>query len=85
MYRPTKRKLVRRVSAASIVAVLAAAGVGITFIAQSGATTTAIGAVKDAAENATTATTTTKSTTATTKYHVVGASRHNDSRSSDDN
>ena len=83
MYRPKKRKLVRRVSAASVVAVVAAAGYGITFIAQSGATTTAISTTKDSTATTTAKTATSKSTTPT--YHIVGLKHHDDSRSSGDN
>jgi hypothetical protein len=79
MYRPKKRKLVRRVSAASAVAVVTAAGLGVTFMVQSGATTTAVGTTKNTAA----ATTTAKTTTPT--YHIVGLKHHDDSRSSGDN
>lgn len=83
MYRPKKRKLVRRMSAASAVAVVAATSLGITFIAQSGATTTAIGTAKDSAVAATAKTATAKTTTPV--YHIVGLKHHDDSRSSGDN
>jgi len=82
MYRPTKQKLVRRVSVASVVAVLSATGLGVAFIAQSGATTSAIGANKAATTKVATAKTTTK--TASPLYHIV-VRHHDDSRSSDDN
>lgn len=83
MYRPKKRMLVRRVSAASVVAVVAAAGLGITFISQSGATTSALKTTDDAVTKTTSSTPTTKSTTP--KYHVVGLTYHDDSKSSGDN
>ena len=68
MYRPTKRKLVRRVSVASVVAVLAAVGLGITVINQSGGLNSAI--------KLPTATVATSSgTTSGAKYQVVNHDR----------
>ena len=68
MYRPTKRKLVRRVSVASVVAVLAAVGLGITVINQSGGLNSAI-----KLPNATVATS--SGTTSGAKYQVVNRDR----------
>ena len=70
MYRPQKRKLVRRLSTASLVAVVAAAGVGVVLATQSGATTGALRSGTATTANATSATgATTKSAAAT--YFVV--------------
>ncbi|MBW4030399.1 MAG: hypothetical protein HIU57_06935 [Acidobacteria bacterium] len=83
MYRPKKRKLVRGVSAASVVAVGAAVGLGITILHQTGATTSAI-----ATSGEVTATTTTPapnpsaSTAVTPTYHIVGLARHHDDANS---
>jgi hypothetical protein len=73
MYRPKKRKLVRRVSAASMVAVVAAVGLGITIVNQSGAVNSAF---KVTEKGETTAATT--STAATAKYHVVSTTSSDD-------
>ena len=85
MYRPKKRKLVRRASVASVVALVAAAGLGATFISQSGATSSALKFEKaaPASTESTTSGATTKTTT-TPKYHVV-TTRHDDGGSSSDN
>jgi len=88
MYRPRKRKFVRRISAASVVAVGAAVGLGFTILSQSGATNSAIstsGEVTATAKPATTSTSTSGATT-TPGYHIVGlTSHHDDGGSSGDN
>ena len=80
MYRPTKRKFVRRVSAASVVAVAAAVGVGFTILSQSGASNSAI--VKPGEVTATTgaasSTSSTSSAGTTPLYHIVGLKSHHD-------
>ena len=81
MYRPTKRKLVRRASTASAVALFAIAGLGLTAIAQSGAVTSALKSEKAAV----TTKSTTKVTTPTPKYHIVSSRYHDDSHQSGDN
>lgn len=86
MYRPKKRQLVRRATAASAVALVAVAGIGITLISQSGAVTSALKAQK-AAVATTSSTTKSAASTATLtipKYHII-STRHDDShRSGDD-
>jgi hypothetical protein len=74
MYRPKKRKLVRRVSAASMVAVVAAVGLGITIVNQSGAANSALKVTTEKADTTAAAT----STAATAKYHVVSTSSSDD-------
>jgi hypothetical protein len=85
MYRPKKRKLVRRASVASVVALVAAAGLGVTLISQSGATSTALKFEKAAtASSESTSSRETTKTTATPKYHLV-STRHEDGAGSSDN
>jgi hypothetical protein len=84
MYRPKKRKIVRRVSAASVVAVVAAVGLGITFINQSDAVSVtgkiAVQEVGAAAHASTTA------SAKSAKYHLTTSGRHDtDSTASSDN
>lgn len=67
MYRPQKRKLVRRLSTVSAVALVAIAGAGITWISQGGAATPAPNVEKSAVDNAPTAAT----TASNAKYHLV--------------
>jgi hypothetical protein len=82
MYRPKKRKLVRRASVASVVALVAAAGLGATLISQSGATSTALKFEKAApVSTESTASGATTRTTTTPKYHLV-TTRHDDDGSS---
>lgn len=81
MYRTTKRKLVRRASTASAVALFAIAGLGVTVIAQSGALTSALKTGKTAV----TTKSSTKVTTTTPKYHIVSSRFHDDSNQSRDN
>jgi hypothetical protein len=73
MYRPKKRKLVRRVSAASVVAALAATGLGVTLLSQSGATTSNL--ASPSTQSAATSSANTGATTS--KLYVVV--RHDDS------
>ena len=83
MYRPRKRKFVRRISAVSVVAVGAAVGLGFTILNQSGATNSA---VSTSGEVIATASSTTSGTTTTPVYHVVGLKSHpDDGGSSGDN
>lgn len=80
MYRPKKRKFVRRVSAASVVAVGAAVGLGFTILSQSGATNSAIsksGVVTATAKTAAVSSTSSSSSTAPA-YHIVGLQSHPD-------
>ena len=74
MYRPKKRKLVRRVSAASVVAVVAAVGLGITFVNQSGAANSALKVTTEKADTTVAAT----SAATTAKYHVVSTTSSDD-------
>ena len=84
MYRPRKRKFVRRISAASVVAVGAAVGLGFTILSQSGATNSAISTSGEVTATAKTAAT--SSATTTPVYHIVGlTSHHDDGGSSGDN
>lgn len=71
MYRPTKKKLIRRVSVASVVAVLAGAGFAATFFSQGAPTNSALRPTtkKDASVS------TSSVTTSSAKYHLVGATR----------
>jgi hypothetical protein len=85
MYRPKKRKLVRRASVASVVALFAAAGMGVTLISQSGATSTALKFEKAAtASTESTSSRATTKTTTTPKYHLV-TTRHEDGGGPSDN
>jgi hypothetical protein len=84
MYRPKKRKLVRRASAASVVALVAAAGLGATFISQSGATSTALKFEKAAtASHGSTDSSVSTKTTTVPKYHLVTTHHDDGGRSSD--
>jgi anti-sigma-K factor RskA len=74
VYRPKKRKLVRRVSAASVVAVVAAVGLGITFVNQSGAANSAHKVTTEKADTTVAAT----SAATTAKYHVVSTTSSDD-------
>ncbi len=86
MYRPTKRKLVRRVSVASVVAVMSAAGLGIAFVAQSGATTSALAGSKSTTTSAATTSASTKSATkSVTPHYRIVVTHHDDHGSTDDN
>ncbi|HEY5302699.1 MAG TPA: hypothetical protein VIJ86_01430 [Acidimicrobiales bacterium] len=71
MYRPTKKKMIRRVSVASVVAVLAGAGFAATVFSQGGTTNSASRSTtqKDAPAS------TSSATTSSAKYHLVGAIR----------
>ena len=86
MYRPKKRKFVRRVSAASVVAVAAAVGLGFTILSQGGATNSAIsksGEVTATAKTAAVSNTTASSAT-TPVYHIVGLTSLHDGGSGGD-
>lgn len=86
MYRPRKRKFVRRISAASVVAVGAAVGLGFTILSQSGTTNSAISTSGEVTATAKPATASTSSATTTPVYHIVGlTSHHDDGGSSGDN
>jgi hypothetical protein len=80
MYRPKKRKYVRRISAASVVAVGAAVGLGLTILNQSGASNSAISTSGEVTATAkTVAVSGTSANAATTPvYHIVGLKSHPD-------
>ena len=89
MYRPKKRQLARRVAVTSSLALVGLTGLGVTFLSQSGATSTALNAANTttAATTAVVASTTkgaaTTLTIAAPKFHIVGG-YHDDSRHSGD-
>lgn len=80
MYRPKKRKFVRRISAASVVAVGAAVGLGFTILSQGGATNSAISKSGEVTATAKTAAVSNPmaSTATTPVYHIVGLTSHPD-------
>ncbi len=71
MYRPTKKKVIRRLSAASIVAVLAAAGFAVTIVSQSPPTNSALRSSNDKDASAST-----RVTASSPHYHLNGANRN---------
>ncbi|MBU6515777.1 MAG: hypothetical protein KGL23_08075 [Acidobacteriota bacterium] len=89
MYRPKKKKFVRGVSAASVVAVGAAVGLGVMVLHQ-GATNPVLspsGSVSASATGApattpTSTSATSTSATATPAFHIVGLARRHDDSSS---
>lgn len=89
MYRPSKRKFVRRVSAASVVAVVAAAGVAITLFNQ--AVVPHSVAATTASNSTTTPSSSTSATAPSANYRLVsaphedGASLEGTSNNSSDN
>ncbi|NNN09390.1 MAG: hypothetical protein HKL85_09395 [Acidimicrobiaceae bacterium] len=86
MYRPKKRQLVRRVAVTSSLALVGLTGLGVTFLSQSGATSSALNAANTATTAVVASTTkgaTTTLTIAAPKYHIVGG-YHDDSRHSGD-
>jgi hypothetical protein len=88
MYRPKKRKYVRRISAASVVAVGAAVGLGVTMLSQSGATNSALSTSGEVTATAKTAAVSSASASGATTpvYHIVGLkSHHDDGAASGDN
>jgi len=82
MYRPTKRKLVRRVSLASAVGAMAVTGLGLALIGQSGATTALKVERSTSAAVSTTAKGPSSTLTISPKYHVVSTRHHDDGASS---
>lgn len=85
MYRPKKRKFLRRAAVTSTLALVAVTGLGVTLLSQGGATSTNPPAATTAANTANTATLSPVSTATISvpKFHVVGT-RHDDSQHSGD-
>ena len=86
MYRPKKRKYVRRAVVSSSLALVAITGLGVTILSQGGATSTAL-KVNPTATIASTPTTSkgvvSTASLSVPRYHIVGA-RHDDSQRSGD-
>lgn len=83
MYRPQKRKFVRRVSAASMVAVVAAGGLAITLFNQTHGQTSAVVSTPVTSPTAASASVAHSSTPPSAKYRLVSTS-HDDGPSSED-
>jgi hypothetical protein len=69
MYRPKKKKIVRRVSVASVVAVLSAVGLGVALFGQGGGANSAAGT--PARASTTTSAHGSSGTSSSAKYHLV--------------
>jgi hypothetical protein len=72
MYRPHKRKLVRRAATGAFVAVLATAGLGVTLLHQTGASLALRASLKKDATTVTTA----EETSVRPLYHLVGVQEY---------
>lgn len=78
MYRPHKRKLVRRLSAVSAVTLATVAGLGATFISHSGATTST-----PRADKAATTSEPTGAPSSSANYHLVNSPGSDDAVTGD--